>query len=373
VRRARALLAILSGACGSAPPAPGAADAPPDCSQARAEPVVAGTTLAFLAGRSTVSTWQVIASTGCWALLHEAPASASIAGLAVDPGGRYLYASGRVDAGHTGIEAFRIDAARGRLEPIGRFPLERDFFETPADVVATSSSVYTITRPIGTGYHGGGVWRFALDPATGWLTWRDQAYPVREPGFLEWSPARSHLFVWTEDRTVGPPYVWLRALRAGPAGELSLGGETVAEWGQAESDPGGEWLWMAHDDYGGPFFQTLDVFAVDPQGRLTRTAAAPWGRTAPAAHASGRVLYARSPGRLESFAVDRATGRPSPVTSVARGGPDAARVAVDPSGAFVTVVSADEARAYRTDEAGSLREIGPVARGGGPVALVTVR
>jgi 6-phosphogluconolactonase (cycloisomerase 2 family) len=329
---------------------------------------VPGATLAFQAGPGgRLTTYQVVAATGCWAKLDEDAAASDVADLGVDPSGRFLYASTRVADRESGVEAFRIDAARGALEPIGRFVLDVGWFDHPGPILATEDSVYMITRPIGTGYHGG-LFRFAIDRGSGRLQFRHLSFRSREPAFLEWWPSRSLLYVWMEDLS-GPPYVLLRALRIARDGDLSRGPEISIEWGQAEADPAGVFLWMTQGDTG---FDTLDAYVPGTGGALTRASTTPWQHGPPAAHPSGRVLYAISGARLDAYAVDPDTGAPRLATS-APAPPDAYRVAVDPSGQFAFVATGAVVRGYRTDAAGGLREIGTVAGAGRVVTLLTVR
>lgn len=366
-----AAAALLAGCGALRPPAePDAvAGGPPDCSQARPGAIVPGGALAFLAGPGArVTTYQVVAATGCWARLDEDTSAAGVSALAVDPGGRFLYASTRVAERHTGVEGFRIDPARGTLEPIGRFALESGWFDNPGPILATADSVYTITRPIGTGYHGG-LWRFAIDRANGRLEWRPLSFRAREPAFIEWWPSRSLLYVWMEELN-GPPHVFLRALRIGAAGDLSRAAEVSIDWGQAEADPAGQFLWMTQGDSG---FEVLDAYVVGPDGALSRAGTTPWGRAAPTAHPTGRVLYAVSGARLEAFAVDPASGVPRLVASVPAPSDASRPPVVDPSGTFVYLAGPEGVRGYRTDAAGTLREIGTVAPGGGALELTAVR
>jgi hypothetical protein len=162
--------------------------------------------------------------------------------------------------------------------------------------------------------------------------------------------------------------VFLRALRIGRGGDLLRGPEISVDWGQAESDPAGSFLWMTQGDTG---FDTLDAYVPGTGGALTRASSTPWGHGPPAAHPSGRVLYALSGGTLEAFAVDLGSGAPRRVASAPS--PQAYRPVVDPTGNFVFVVAPGVVRGYRTDAGGTLREIGTVAGGGGAVTLHAVR
>ncbi|HET8647560.1 MAG TPA: hypothetical protein VFO85_18830, partial [Vicinamibacteria bacterium] len=331
----RALLlasALALAGCGrdALPAGPEAAAGPPDCARVSASPGP-GVTAAFQGTeQGTVVAHLVSAATGCWVRIDEDAAAGPVGPLSVDPTGSFLYASLRLEPQRTGVEGFRIDRTRGTLEPIGRFPLERGWWESAGALVATADSVYTITHPIGTGYHGG-FWRFAIDRDSGRLEWRDMAFRNREPAFLEWSPARGLLFMWTEELS-GPPYNLIRTMRVGPGGVLAPGSDTPVEYGRAEADPLGDFLWMAHDEDGGPAFGTLSAFATGLRGELTARGSLPWERGVPVAHPNGRVLYASSAARIESFAVDPLSGMPAAVATVAHGQPGPVALAVDPSG-----------------------------------------
>lgn len=332
-----------------------------------------GSTLAFQVVPGALITYGIDASSGCWTALDRDAALPSIGSATLDGSGRFLYASGRVAEGTTGVHAFRVDAARGALEPIGAFPMERSGFHSPGHLVATEDAVYMLSNPIGSGYHGG-FWRYGIDRASGRLSWQDEAFRVKESWFVElWRPAAA-VYVGTEVLGQLPG---VRALRIGSGGTLSLVDEAIPlDHSRAEADPMGRFLWVATDSLsGGRDFEALLAFRPAPNGALGVPGSFAWKHGTPAAHPGGQVLYGLTATHLDSFAVDPTTGAPVALASVPHGlaEPWLQDLAVDPSGLRVYVIASSEVRAFRTDPLGRLQPMGRVADTGGRLVMRQAR
>jgi hypothetical protein len=328
-----------------------------------------GSTLAFLAAPGEVLTYSVQAASGCWTLLDRDPAGGA-GGIAADPTRRFLFVNGRVAERVTGIHAFRIDAARGALEPAGATPVaSAGAFFPPGPVVATATDVFAIGRPSGIGSHGD-FWRFEIDTGRGAVSWRDDWLEAKEAWFLALWGSGSVLYMGTE--STDPSGVFVRAVRVGPFGSLSRIADVDTDYGVGVADPAGTFLWVANEYVDGKVFGVLEAYRPSSSGALAPAGSAPWHRGVPAAHPSGRLLFALDGPQLQSFAVDPVSGAPRLVSSAVLPLEGFARVAADPGGEFVYAATADAVYSVRTDAAGRLRALGRVADRGGLLAMVPV-
>lgn len=96
------------------------------------------------------------------------------ADLHLTPDGRFLYASERRSST---IAAYRVDAASGRLEPIGHTPTEK----TPRGFAIDSSGRYLVAA----GQDSHGVTVHAIDPASGALRTVGRAPLGKNPNWVE--------------------------------------------------------------------------------------------------------------------------------------------------------------------------------------------
>jgi hypothetical protein len=126
---------------------------------------------------------------GCWASLDVDEGLLFARSVSVHPSGRFVYVSGRVEPRRTVIRSFRLDAARG-----------------------------------------------TLDPGSGALDFRGRAYgPTLEPDSLAWLPSLSTLYFYSVD--LGhDPVSGLRVARTADDGSLSAVDQAASDWGHLEVD-----------------------------------------------------------------------------------------------------------------------------------------
>ncbi len=96
------------------------------------------------------------------------------ADLHLTPDGRHLYASERTSST---LSAFRVDAANGRLQPLGQTPTEK----TPRGFAIDSSGRYLIAA----GQESHGLTLHTIDPATGALGTAQRLTVGKNPNWIE--------------------------------------------------------------------------------------------------------------------------------------------------------------------------------------------
>ncbi|MGQ2994910.1 lactonase family protein [Variovorax sp.] len=96
------------------------------------------------------------------------------ADLHLTPDGRHLYASERTSST---LSAFRVDAASGRLQPLGQTPTEK----TPRGFAIDSSGRYLIAA----GQESHGLTLHTIDPATGALGTAQRLAVGKNPNWIE--------------------------------------------------------------------------------------------------------------------------------------------------------------------------------------------
>ncbi len=124
------------------------------------------TAFAYDAERGTLQTLQTVST-----LPEDFDGKSTTAEVQVHPSGKFLYGSNR---GHDSIACFRIDAATGRLTPIGHEPTQG---KNPRNFGIDPTGAYLLAA----NQDGDNIVAFRIDPATGKLSPTGQSIRVPMP------------------------------------------------------------------------------------------------------------------------------------------------------------------------------------------------
>jgi 6-phosphogluconolactonase len=303
------------------------------------------------------------ARTGAWTPLGATDVGPNPSFLAVHPNGRVLYVVNETErfAGlpSGAVRAFAIDRATGALAPLGESVATGGGAPCYVSVDATGRLLMAAN------YVGGSVVAFPLaaDGRPGPRTFLDQ-HSGRGPRADRQESAHAHCVLpdpsnrWAVSADLGLDRVTVHALDA-RAGTLAPAGAAAVRAGAGPRHlafhPAGRRLYVV-----GELDLTLTTFAFDPAtGALTGAESAPLLATPPAAgstaadlhlHPSGRALYVsvRGDDSLVRFALDPATGRPTPAERVSSGGRRPRNFGLDPSGRFLYAANQGRTRSWRS-------------------------
>jgi 6-phosphogluconolactonase (cycloisomerase 2 family) len=247
-----------------------------------------------------------------------APGAGLIMGVAVDPAGKFLYATTETASGGTGIgllAVFSIDNTTGALSPTTGSPFSAGI--TPAEVVVAPSGQFLYISDSGSG-----ILAFSLAAGAPTLI-SGSPFPGGTQG-VSMTPSGAYLYaisidneVWAYsiDSTTGSLAQLSNSPFVDPAGTGDFTGAIVV-------DPTGSFLYT-YNTFGFP--NTISGFAIDKStGTLSVMPSSPLGTGQPtffgaslAIEPSGKFLYAScadSNCGILAFDIDTTTGALTPVT-----------------------------------------------------------
>jgi 6-phosphogluconolactonase len=331
---------------------------------------------------------QFDAATGGLTLRHTTPDVVNPSFVALDPSGRYLYATNELEEvdGQPGgaVSAFAVDPATGALRPLNRQPSHGT---APCHLLTDNGSRYLFVA----NYSSGSVAVYPIQPdgslgaasavvqhAGSSLLRPRQAGPHAHSVNLD--PANRFLLVCDLglDQVIG-----YRTDLAG--GTLPRNDGPVATVAPGSGPrhlafhPNGRIVYVINE-----IGSTLTTFAYDAaRGTLTEQQTVPTlpadftGQSTTAdvhVHPSGRFVYGSNRGHdsIAAFAVDPTTFTLRPIGHTPTGGQTPRNFAIDPSGTYLLAANqrSDTVVTFRIDQdTGALHPTGQVARIPSPVCL----
>jgi 6-phosphogluconolactonase (cycloisomerase 2 family) len=285
-----------------------------------------------------VSAFAVDGTTGALVEITGSPFATVSApwGMAVDPSGKFLYASSSGGASNVGIAAYTIDSTTGALAPIAGSPYASGYGNYSIAITPNGQFVYVTNHADNT------ISGYALNGSTGVLT------PL-----------------------VGNPFtaaVGVYALAIHPSGSFLYAANTVDNVGTG----------------------SVTAYAIDSvTGALTSTTGSPYatgsGAVSVALDPAGKFLYVAnySGGTVSAYSVNQSTGALAAVagspfdTGAGPGNKSTYSVTVDPSGAYLYASNGVQGNvsAFAIDSvSGALTLVagGPFTAGPSPVSVITI-
>ncbi len=328
--------------------------------------------VSFEAPASTIDTFSVDPATGALQKLDSVTVGAFAVAVAVEPTGRFLYAS--ISSDDT-VRVFQIDPVDGRLSTPGdpQVAIAPTGARPAALAISADGGELFVTELIGFEL---GV--FAIDPTSGGLTRKDAQRTREQPQLLalverDQAAQPSAPFVYVGNATSGDVSIFASAPNTGELSVVESGLPVGGQPAMLARHPRGTWMYAADATNG-----VARAYAIDPATGELGPIGSPVGAglqpSAARVDPSGRFLFVANRGsnNVSVFSINAVNGFLAQASVHAASGAPTA-LDVDPTGRFVVLAleQSSTLEVFEVDPAsGALNATGaPIAFAGQPSAL----